>query len=61
MSHVFGCSGFTPAFDHVAVDVRIGIEKRGKRKLKVGVDIPSPQEIKQLLGSVSGRLRPKCP
>jgi integrase len=43
---------------NVAADVRIGVDKRGKKKLKVGVDIPTPDEIKRLLGMVSGHLRP---
>ena len=43
---------------NVAVDVKIGIDKRGLKKLKVGIDIPAPDEIKRLLGTVSGRLRP---
>jgi integrase len=43
---------------NVAADVRIGVDKRGKKKLKAGVDIPTPDEIKRLLGTVSGRLRP---
>lgn len=34
------------------------MDKRGKKKLKAGVDIPTPDEIKRLLGTVSGRLRP---
>ena len=43
---------------NVAADVRIGVDKRGKKKLKAGVDIPTPDEIKRLLGTVTGRLRP---
>ncbi|MGO9629513.1 MAG: tyrosine-type recombinase/integrase [Xanthobacteraceae bacterium] len=33
-------------------------ERRQKGKLKVGVDIPTPDEIKRILGAASGRLRP---
>ena len=30
---------------NVARDVRIGVDKRGKRKLKVGLDIPTPKRL----------------
>ena len=43
---------------NVARDVSIGIDKRGKRKLKVGIDIPTREEIKRILEAASGRLRP---
>ena len=43
---------------NVAADVSISVDKRGKRKLKVGVDIPTPDEVKRILGAASGRLRP---
>ena len=43
---------------NVARDVSIGIDKRDKRKLKVGVDIPTREEIKRILDAASGRLRP---
>jgi integrase len=43
---------------NVAADVSISADKRGKRKLKVGIDIPTPAEIKRILNAVSGRLRP---
>lgn len=33
-------------------------EKRQKGRLKIGVDIPTRQEVKALLGSLSGRWRP---
>jgi integrase len=33
-------------------------EKRQKGKLKVGVDIPTPDEIKMILGAAKGRWRP---
>jgi integrase len=43
---------------NVARDVRIGVDKRGKRKLKVGTDIPTPQEIGRILHVTTGRWRP---
>jgi integrase len=43
---------------NVALPVKIGADKRGKRKLKVGVDIPAPNEIKQILAAATGRQRP---
>src|SRR6185369_6171399 len=33
-------------------------ERRQKGKLKVGVDIPTPDEIKRILNAASGQLRP---
>lgn len=33
-------------------------EKRAKGRLRVGVDIPSPEEIKSVLGVLAGRWRP---
>jgi integrase len=33
-------------------------EKRQRGKLKVGVDIPMPAEVKAIIGSVKGRWRP---
>jgi integrase len=33
-------------------------ERRQKHKLKVGLDIPSPQEIKAIVGKLEGRWRP---
>ena len=33
-------------------------EKRQKGKLKIGVDIPSPAEVKAIIGNVKGRWRP---
>ena len=45
---------------HVAADVSIGRGKRGKRKLEVGVDIPSPDEVRRLLQAASeGGIRPR--
>jgi integrase len=43
---------------NVARDVRIGVDKRGKRKLKVGTDIPTPQEIGRILHATTGKWRP---
>ncbi len=43
---------------NVARDVSIGIDKRDKRKLEVGVDIPTREEIKRILETATGRLRP---
>jgi integrase len=37
---------------------RRGADKRQKGKLKVGVDIPSPAEIRTLVASLGGRWRP---
>jgi integrase len=42
---------------NVAAGVTIGIDKRGKRKLKVGVDIPTPAEVKMLIDAAEGRRR----
>lgn len=33
-------------------------EKRAKGKLRVGVDIPSPEEVKAILGAAQGRWKP---
>jgi integrase len=43
---------------NVARDVRIGVDKRAKRKLKVGTDIPTPQEIGRILHAATGKWRP---
>ena len=43
---------------NVAADVSVGVDKRGKKKLQVGVDIPSPDEVKRILSKVDGRFRP---
>jgi integrase len=42
---------------NVALEVKISVKKRDKRKLKVGVDIPEPDEIRQIIDKASGRLR----
>ena len=43
---------------NVAADVKISPDKRGKKKLKVGVDIPTPDEIKRIVHTAKGRARP---
>ena len=42
---------------NVALAVSVGPDKRGKGKLKVGVDIPTVEEIKRILAAVVGRTR----
>src|SRR5262245_20004555 len=43
---------------NVALPVSIRKDKRGERKLEVGVDIPTPDEIKRILHAATGRVRP---
>jgi integrase len=43
---------------NVALGVKIKVDKRGEGKLRVGVDIPTPDEIRQILAAATGRLRP---
>jgi integrase len=43
---------------NVASDVSIIIDKRHQRKLKIGVDIPTREEIKTIADAVKGRWRP---
>jgi integrase len=43
---------------NVSLSVSIGIDKRAKRKLKVGTDIPTPDEIKRLIDAATGKWRP---
>jgi integrase len=43
---------------NVATDVSIDIDKRGKGKLQVGVDIPTVDEVRRILAAASGHLRP---
>src|SRR5262245_41703235 len=43
---------------NVAQDVSIKDANRGRSKLKVGVDIPTPDEIKCMIQAASGRQRP---
>ena len=40
-------------YAHVAADVSIGRDKRGQRKLEVGVDIPTPDEVKRLIAATN--------
>ena len=40
---------------NVAQDVSISADKRGKSKLKVGVDIPTPDEIKRIIHAAIGQ------
>jgi integrase len=44
---------------HVAADVSIGRGKRSERKLEVGVDIPSPDEVRRLLQASEAGIRPR--
>jgi integrase len=43
---------------NVAVDVSIKRDNRSKTRLKVGVDIPTTDEIKRLVHAAAGRTRP---
>jgi integrase len=43
---------------NVALGVKVETPKRHQRKLTVGVDIPSPDEIKAIIGALEGRWRP---
>jgi integrase len=43
---------------NVAADVTVGVDKRGKRKLRVGADIPTPGEITKLIDAATGKWRP---
>jgi integrase len=43
---------------NVALDVKIGKDKRGKRKLKVGEDIPTTDEIRRIIHAAKGKARP---
>jgi integrase len=40
------------------VALGVSIKRASKRKLKVGVDIPTPEEIKQIVHAASGKGRP---
>jgi integrase len=42
---------------NVATGVTITMDKRSKRKLKVGVDIPTPDEVKRLIDAAAGKMR----
>ncbi len=43
---------------NVALDVSISTDKRAKKKLKVNVDIPTPDEIKRIVHAATGKHRP---
>jgi integrase len=43
---------------NVAGDVKVKLDKRGKKKLRVGVDVPMPDEIRQIIGAASDEDRP---
>jgi integrase len=43
---------------NVALSVKVAADKRGKLKLKAGVDIPTPNEIKRIIHAATGRARP---
>jgi integrase len=43
---------------NVALAISVGPDKRGKGKLKIGVDIPTVEEIKRILAATIGRARP---
>jgi integrase len=43
---------------NVARDVTIGTNEREKRKLKAGVDIPTPDEIRKIIHAATGKHRP---
>lgn len=42
---------------NVALSVGIKMDKRTKRKLKAGIDIPTPDEIKRLIDAAAGKWR----
>ena len=42
---------------NVARDVIIGTSTRDKRKLKVGVDIPTPDEVRKIIHAATGKRR----
>lgn len=43
---------------NAALDVSISADKRGKTKLKAGVDIPTPDEIRRIVHAATGKHRP---
>jgi integrase len=43
---------------NVALPVSVRMAKRDKRRLEVGVDVPSPEEIRQIIAKAKGRWRP---
>lgn len=42
---------------NVALGVTIGADKRGQAKLRAGVDIPTPDEVRRILAASAGRIR----
>jgi integrase len=44
-------------FAHVAADVSISPDKRGRRKLEAGVDIPTPAEFRRLIEAAKDDLK----
>lgn len=42
----------------VALDVKIGTDKRGKRKVEAGIDFPTLDGIKQIIDAASGKEHP---
>jgi integrase len=42
---------------NVAIGVTITMDKRAKRKLQAGVDIPTPDEVKRLIDAAAGKMR----
>ena len=46
------------AAQNVALGVSIKRDNRSKLKLKIGVDIPTPDEIKRVVHAATGRVRP---
>jgi integrase len=42
---------------NVALGVSIGVDQRGRRKLQIGVDIPTRDEVRLILGAVKPRWR----
>jgi integrase len=43
---------------NVALGVKLDVDKRSKRKLEVGVDIPTPDEVGRIIRAASGNWRP---
>jgi hypothetical protein len=43
---------------NVSLAVKITASERDKKKIKVGVDIPTPDEIRAIIHAATGRIRP---
>jgi integrase len=43
---------------NVALGVKLGADKRSKRRLEAGVDIPTPEEVGRIIRAATGRWRP---